>query len=231
METKPPNKDNAPENDDNGGKNYYLTIDELILKVNTARNNYNHPEIAPLLLKRGYSATDMDAAGLLVSNLQTLNEKQKKEYAEQFNATETYNNDWKALNIIYSEHVELGRIVFENDLTNYVQLGLLGRRKHSFSGYMLQAQQFYNNGLKSQEIMDGLSQKGISKKEMEDTLALIGKVEEEKFKQSKETGEARQATKNRDAALDKLSDWYGKFKRTALVALSGNEALAKVLGF
>jgi hypothetical protein len=59
-------------------KNYYQSIDQLILAINTALSNANHPEIAPLLDKRGYKATDIEAAKTLVANLQTLQQKQKK---------------------------------------------------------------------------------------------------------------------------------------------------------
>lgn len=230
MET-PPN-DKTPNPNDNGGNdNYHLTLAELILATNTATSNADHAEIAPLLLKRGYAPADIAAGKTLVNKVQTLDEKQKKEYAEQYQATETYTKDWNELKGIYSEHVELARIAFENDVQNYFQLGLQGRRKESFSGYMHQAKQFYNNALKDQVVMDALSKKGISKKELEDTLVLIEKVEEEKNKQSKETGEARQATKDRDAAHDELSEWFGEYKRVATVALASKPALLKILGF
>jgi len=166
----------------------------------------------------------------MVDSLQLLNEKQKKEYGEQYEATKTYTNDWNELQIIYSEHVELGRIVFKNDLQNYVQLGLQGERKRSFSGFSQQAKQYYNNALKDLLVMDALSKKGITKTELEDTLVLIDKVEKEKFDQRKETGEAQQATKNRDLALDALSEWFGDFKRIALKVFWGKPQLLKILG-
>jgi len=210
--------------------NYRLTIDELILAASTIINNSTHAEIAPLLSKRGYTPLDMSNAKMMVDSLQLLNEKQKKEYGEQYEATKTYTNDWNELQIIYSEHVELGRIVFKNDLQNYVQLGLQGERKRSFSGFSQQAKQYYNNALKDLLVMDALSKKGITKTELEDTLVLIDKVEKEKFDQRKETGEAQQATKNRDLALDALSEWFGDFKRIALKVFWGKPQLLKILG-
>jgi len=231
METPPPNDKTPNPNDNEGNDSYHITLDELILAANTAINNADHAEIAPLLLKRGYAPADIAAGKTLVDNVQTLDEKQKKEYSEQYQATETYNKDWNELKLMYSEHVELARIAFENDLHNYVQLGLQGRRKESFSGYMQQAKQYYNNALKDQAVMDVLSKKGISKKELEDTLVLIEKVEKEKYAQQKETGEAQQATKVRDAAHDDLGKWFGEFKRVAIVALSSKPVLAKILGF
>ena len=231
MENTPPN-DNTPQNDGKGGgDNRHFTVDELIFATNIALNNANHPEIEPTLIKRGYTTVVIDAAKLKVKNLQELDEKQKKEYSEQYNATETYNKDWAEVKVIYAEHVELGRIVFKNDFKNYMQLGLQGDRKHSFSGFMHQAKLYYNNALDSQEIMDGLNTKGITKKELEDTLALIEQVEKEKFNQKKETGEAQQATKVRDAAFDEMHEWYFDLKRVATKALLSKPALLKILGF
>lgn len=231
MENKNPN-DNTPQNDGKGGSdNRHLTVDELIFATNNVLNNANHPEIEPTFTKRGYTAAVIDDAKLQVKNLQELDQNQKKEYAEQYEATETYNKDWAEVKVIYAEHVEIGRIVFKNDLKNYMQLGLQGDRKNSFSGFMQQAKLYYNNALESQEIMDGLKTKGISKKELEDTLALIEQVEKEKFKQKKETGEAQQATKMRDAAFDDLNEWYFDLKRIATKAFLSKPALLKILGF
>ncbi|MFA9212553.1 MAG: hypothetical protein ACEQSR_01735 [Candidatus Methylacidiphilales bacterium] len=214
-----------------GGKGDYVSIDEFILLISTACNNANHPEIEPLLTKRGYTPAKIAAIPPKVSNLEALNQKQKKEYSEQYDATENYIRDWKLLNNTYAEHVELARILFENDTNNYVQLGLIGKRKDSFSGYIQQAKLFYANALKDQNVIDQLATKGITKQELDDTAAIITKVEEEKYKQTKETGEARQATKDRDAVYDELAKWYSEFKRTALIALSNKPQLGVILGF
>jgi hypothetical protein len=212
-------------------KNYYQSIDQLILAINTALSNANHPEIAPLLDKRGYKATDIEAAKTLVANLQTLQQKQKKEYGEQYEATEKFNKHWDELHQTYAVHVELARIAFDNDTHNYAQLGLKGQRKTSFSGYIQQARLFYSNGLADKAVLTKLAEKGIAKSEMDGTLALIDNLEKEKYIQTKETGEAQQATKERDAALDKVSEWFGAFKRTAQVALIGKPQLTEILGF
>lgn len=225
-------ENNTNETPNNGrSKSDYVTIDEFILLINTALNNANHPEIEPLLTKRGYTSANIAGIKPMVASLEALNQKQKKEYSEQYKATDTYNTNWKLLKTIYAEHVELARIVLENDVSNFVQLGLNGRRKDSFSGYMQQAKLFYGNAIKSQPILDKLATKGITRKELEDAETLIKQVEDEKFNQNKEAGEAQQATKERDEAYDKLAKWYSEFKRTAIVALSSKPQLGVVLGF
>lgn len=225
-------ENNTNETPNNGrSKSDYVTIDEFILLINTALNNASHPEIEPLLTKRGYTSANIAGIKPMVASLEALHQTQKKEYSEQYEATETYNNDWKQLKAIYAEHVELARIVFENDVSNFVQLGLNGRRKDSFSGYMQQAKLFYANAIKSQPILDKLATKGITTKELEDAETLIKQVEDEKFNQNKEAGEAQQATKQRDEAYDKLAKWYSEFKRTAIIALSSKPQLGVVLGF
>lgn len=219
----------TPNND--GSKNNYVNIDAFILAVNTALNNANHPEIEPLLTKRGYNPDSIATAKPMVANLETLHQKQKLEYGEQYEATQTYNKDWDKLNAIYAEHVELARIIFDNDLNNYIQLGLKGKRKQSFSGYMQQAKLFYVNALKDPNVTKKLAQKGIELSELKETQLLIEQVETEKYKQNKETGEAQQATKDRDEAYDSLTEWYSEFKRTAIVALSSKPQLGVILGF
>jgi hypothetical protein len=229
MENNPSNNSENPTN--GNGKSYYQNIDAFILSVSTALNNAIHPDIYPLLLKRGYKEEDLDNAKKLVSNLESLHQNQKKEYAEQYEATQVYNTDWIKLNKIYADHLVLARIVFENDINNYVQLGLQGKRNRSFSGYMQQVKLFYNNALNSKEIIEKLATKGITESELKETQTLVLEVEKEKYEQNKETGEAQQATKNRDAALDELSKWFGEFKRTLMVDIANKPELGKIIGF
>ncbi|NEP46299.1 MAG: hypothetical protein F6K35_46720, partial [Okeania sp. SIO2H7] len=48
--------------------------------------------------------------------------------------------------------------------------------------------------------------------------------------QEKEKGEAQQATKTRDEALDALDDWLGDFLAIAEVALADKPQLLEALG-
>lgn len=212
-------------------KNTYISFDKFITAITIALANANHLEIEPLLTKRGYDPASIDTAKLMLTNLETLQEKQKVKYAEQFGATKTYSKDWGVLRTLYAEHVALARIVFNKDLHNYIQLGLKGIRKRDFSGYIQQAKLFYANAIKDQHVLDLLANKGITKKELEDTNALISQVEEKKYKQNKLAGKAQQATKERNEAYKELAKWFGNFKSTAKVAISSKPLLGVILGF
>jgi len=229
METNENQNNETPTN--GGSKSIYVSIDAFILAINTALNNAGHPDLEPLLTKRGYPKKTLDEVKPKVANLETLNQNQKKEYSEQYEATQTYIKDWNTLKDIYSSHVELARIVFEKDIQNYVLLGLQGKRKQSFSGYTQQAKLFYTNALKSKPVIEKLELKGVTEDELTETLTLISKVEVEKYNQNKEAGEAQQATKERDAACDLLDEWFSEFKRTVMVDLSNKPELARILGF
>lgn len=209
----------------------YVNLAEFSRQSKTALTNASDPDILPLLKKRGYTEAQIADKLAKIELLGTLDEKQKKEYGEQYDATEAYTKAEDTLHEDYMDHIELARLVFKNDVAAKTAMGLSGDRKQSASGYSSQGLLFYNNALKNDDYKAGLATKGITEAELLAQQAAFTALDALASKQEKETGEAQRATKERDALHDELAAWMGEFKATAIIALRKYPQYREKLGY
>jgi len=160
-----------------------------------------------------------------------LNIKQKKEYGEQYEATETVRNAWNVADQAYAKTLKIARIALRDNVKAQNALGLSGERKRSLSGWLEQAGRLYQNLLDDAEFVAAMTVYGYSQEKLETEQALVNAVREANMSQEKEKGEARDATEKRDAKLDAMDRWMADFKAIALIALGDNPQWLDKLGF
>ncbi len=209
----------------------YLDIVAYLAECETALTNATLPDIAPLLAARGYAAEEITDKLQELGALRTLNENQKKEYGEQYEATATYTTTETTLHATYMQDLGIARIVFKNDVAAQVALGLNGERKKSKSGYQAQALLLYNGALKNAAYKTALAKRGITQAGLTAQKTGFEGLSDLNAAQQKETGEAQAATKIRDAALNEFEEWMSDFKGIAIIALSGTPQLREKLGW
>lgn len=156
--------------------------------------------------------------------------QQKTEYAEQFGATEAYNTAWANAHTVYIRHVTLARVAFKKNMTRFVQLGLQGSRKESFSGWMSQARQFYHAAVSDPAIQADLTAVGISPAALLKAQALVHAADAAAHTQQKEKGEAQEATLARDALLDQLFEEWSDFVTIARVVFADDTQKLERMG-
>ncbi len=126
--------------------------------------------------------------------------------------------------------LKIARVAFKNNAGIITELALNGSRKESFSGWLLQAKQFYTNSLTNPIILKEFQQYGITKAKLEGFQAETNAVESASLAQEKEKGNAQNATKVRDKAINELSDWLSDFIAIARIALEAEPQLLESLG-
>lgn len=178
----------------------------------------------------GYTAEKLTAAKTLCSNAQQLHQKQKAEYGDQYAATEALNKAWEAANAVYLPFVKVSRVALKAVPGGFQKLGLSGKRKASFSGWLTQANQFYVNGLADANLLEKLANFGITQEKLQAGKQLVEAAEAAYNAQKKEMGEAQQATVERDNVLDDLDDWMSDFIAIARIALTEKPQLLEKLG-
>lgn len=227
------NKNLPTENQDkNGGNdNSYITISQFVTDGSNALTNALLDDIEPLLLKRGIKKADVIAKQTEFDKLATLNEDQKTEYGQSYQATADYTALEKTLHEDYIDHLELARIAFKNNIAAQTGLGLRGRRKLDEAGYCKQALQFYNGILNSADYKTAMLTKGVDTAEATAMQVGFTNLEALSAKKDKEFGEAQSATKKRNKLYDDLSEWYSDFKKTAIIALRKYPQYREKLGW
>lgn len=105
-------------------------------------------------------------------------------------------------------HVKIARVALKSDRGAFQKLALDGKRKVTLSGWLGQAKQFYLNALADADILAKLGQFGVTQEKLQAAQQLLQEVETANAAQEKEKGEAQQATLERDAAFEKLDDWF-----------------------
>lgn len=225
------NNNQNPAPNAGGGNNSYVNIDTFISKCRVSLINAADEDIEPLLTKRGYPKTIIDAKLAALDELQALNEKQKKEYGEQYAATENYTKEENDFHELYTGHIVFARVDFKKDIAAQTALDLMSERKRTQTGYAAQASLFYNGILNNNNYKAIMNNRGVTNAEMQAQLDAIESFPTLKAAQAKETGEAQAATKARDAAYDDLEEWFSGFKAIAIIALKDVPQLREKLGW
>lgn len=187
-------------------KTYYKTIAQFVLDSKVAMINAQDPEIQPLLEKRGYVKADFTGTLTKLDALDDLNEKQKKEYGEKYEATEAYNKAVSVLHDPYIDHLIFARRLFKKNIAAQTAMDLTGKRKQSESGYAQQASIFYKNALGNPAYIAAFAKKGVDKTELESQRKGYNDLVSLAAKKKKETSEAQAATATRDELYDVLHE-------------------------
>ena len=204
---------------------------DLVARARTALTNAkSDPDLAAALLPYGYDDKKLDEATALVNALAAAQARQAAEYGEQFDATEDAEEAFHGAKAVYMRHLAIARIAFVDDRSMIGALGLKGAREEDRTGLMAQARTFYTNALGSQEALDDLGALNVDRVSLEAGEAALNAAALAAAVQTKETGEAQEATVVRDAAARVLSAWLARFFKVAKVACDGQPQLRERLG-
>lgn len=207
------------------------TIDGKLLFAKTALENAkNVAPVSASLALFGYDTTKLDEGMALYHATNDLNEKQKREYGEQFQATDALQVARAELKTLYTRHLKIGRIALRNDRGAEESMQMGGRRKKTLSGFLKQVNAFYTNALNTQSVQDALAQFNITTEVLTEGKAKADEVVTLYHAQLKEMGEAQQTTQERDEAIDALEDWMSDFIAIARIALEGQQQYLEVMG-
>ena len=207
------------------------SIDQFMLSAQVAIDNaLTDTEIGPLIAEYGYDEARLNEGKSLLTTIQNLQQKQIREYGEQYAASDFLKNKWGEANALYMKHVKIARVALPDERGSHQKLSLSGTRKESLSGWLAQSNQFYINALADTDILTKLNNFGITQAKLQQGQQLVQEVEAANTSQKKEMGEAQQATKDRDDALDKLADWLSDFIAIARIALEDRSQLLEKMG-
>jgi hypothetical protein len=206
-------------------------IDGLLNSARVGINNaLNSPKIQDYLAVYGYSSEKIQQGKALYEAALSAYQQQKIEFGKQIGATATLNLVWETASKSYIKFIKIARIAFKDDAGIATQLGLNGSRKNSLSGWLAQAQQFYGNLIDNTALITQLTEYGITLEKLQVGYAELQAVEVANLAQTREKGEAQNATQTRDMAIAALSKWFSDYVAIARIALEAESQLLESLG-
>lgn len=209
----------------------YPAIDEFLTAVQVAiANALANPDIQTSLSEFGYTSKRLTEGKALHEAALQAHLQQQAEYGDQADATAALNQARDTADKSYMRLVKIARIALKDNPGAIARLDLNGKRKRSLSGWLLQTQQFYGNLLNAPDLLEAMNQYGITKTKITTAQAEIAAVTTANLAQETEKGEAQNATKIRDAAIDRLSEWFSDFVAIARIALEDSPQRLESLG-
>ena len=214
--------------------NLYISLpiaDFLVQSRVGLENAQSNPEIAGAIAQYGENADRIgEKMGLLV-NAENLAEAQKIAYAGQHAATQSVTEARATADKQYSTHRRLALRVFQGDLQRRETLAIHMRKQSSFSKWLTQLLQFYNQALADPAVIDALGRYNITQQDLQAGLALVQEVVRLNQEQEDAKGKAQQATRDRDAALQVLGRAMSELREIAQIGLADRPDLYQSLQF
>jgi hypothetical protein len=100
----------------------------------------------------------------------------------------------------------------------------------SFTGWVEQVKRFYDNILENDELKNGMMEYGYPEPRLRQERDQLDQVYAKHLQQTREMGQAQDATKARDKALDELAVFVSDLRAIARVALSDTPQQLEMLG-
>ena len=178
---------------------YNQSIEEILNSAELAINNtINNAELLETMALYGYDLTEMNIGKSLLETAKDLYNEQKREYSEQYEASEELDSALESIKKLYIRHVKLSRIAFEENPSIWTELGLNGSRKKSFSGFVAQANLFYDNAKTNETVKTELAKLSITEEKLNEAHLLLQNITQLSAKQEKEKSEAQQTPPKRE---------------------------------
>lgn len=208
------------------------SIDERLLAAQVAIDSaLSDADLAAALGAFGYDQAKLNTGKALYTEAVTRVNKQKIEYGEQFEASAAVTAAWEQADAAYTRTLKVARVAFKDNVKAQAALMLGGVRKQSLSGWIEQATAFYDNLLGNADLLAAMAAFGYDQGKIAAEQALVQAVATANVRQETEKGEAQEATKLRDAAIDALDEWMSDFKAIATAALEEHPQWLEKLGF
>ena len=175
----------------------------------------------------GYTPERLAEGLALWNQTQALSQRQTREYGESFGATEALDSAWTTAHTAYVRTLKVARVAFGDEPLAAASLKLYGPRRESLAGWLDQASTFYAN---LTPLVGRLAKYGYTAAKVASEAALVETVRQAQQNQVKESGEAQQATVDRDRSVEALDMWVSELRAIAKVAFADEPQHLEKLG-
>jgi len=219
---------NLPEEEKKTPKARYLSFDQQIGKMKLAFDNATLPSVFTAMKTVGFTNERIKELQNSVTNLETLQQAQTKEYAEQFSETEKLNTQRTQIDEIYLMHRNLCKVFLKTNTLARAALKLDQHKSIAYDAWFQEVKNFYGQLTTTPNLQEDIKTIGITADIVNKQLIDLNKLQSVKESQRKELAEAQQATDARDKAFDELYPIYSEFIKYARILLADDQALEAI---
>ena len=207
------------------------SISERLNKMQLAvSNTLGDPVIKDLVAAFGYGEDKLNEGkelyvnALMSSNIQTaFAGTQKDNTGKVLKAEKTARN-------AYQDLAKVARAIFKNDKAKLKMLGLEGKMPSRIGEFLGTAYTLFNNAEQVEEVKKELAKYGYTDKKVAAEKQKITDYDVANQQQEAAKGSAQNSTREQDAALEKMDEWYAQYVKIAKVALKDHKELLEKLG-
>jgi hypothetical protein len=203
--------------------NTYKTMDYWIEKMREAFSNAIIPEIYPHLLTVGYDEARLAALRQKVKDLIQLSNEQIGAKATKIAATDTHVKKCKEINLLYSKHRALLKVLMGNDTLASTTLQLNVRKKKDYSNWFQEVHHFYTQLTQNTGLATQAATVGITAGELDTQLQRLGTLQT-----GNENARAQLATELRDKAFAELRKEYAQYIKYAKILMPHDQMLEAI---
>lgn len=204
--------------------------ERISIVLQSLKNAQSNEDLASRLAIRTYTAERIQVGLNLATTAQSLYEKQLKEYGESFRATAVYSDAGKTLREEMRVFRGIGRVLFKSDKLALNNLNLNESIERGFAGFRSQTEATLNNAISTPEILEMCTSFGFPLETLTGMKERLNKLPELKTTRDNERNEAQEATRDWDAVMDDMDEWYSDFITIARYAVVDRPELMELLG-
>ena len=208
-----------------GDKSLASLLDRCRNTVNTVVSNQ---EIRAAIAAYGFNDKKLSDGMSLLTNVSGFFERQEKEQAEAYVASQAYIVAREENKQVFRDTVKLLRIAGKNS----VELPRLIPERvdiQNTGDFYKMAHTLYQNLCNNPAHEENLQAVGLAPKFFTDQLSLLSEMDMLRVKRDKEVAEATTATAQRDMEFDQLQEYCKDLRTVAKIALKNNLILSRLI--
>jgi len=208
----------------------YLSFEKRLTNAQVILTNASEQTVLRgALANYGYDDDRLDEGNQLLEAAVDAHKAYSDEHDEQHEATSALEKVHEHANTVYMELVGIARVALKKSPTLLNDLRVIGNRRRDLSGWLDQAQRFYEVALENADVQAGLARFGKLRADLQDGLAQVEAVRRADAEQEREKGDAQAATVARIEAFDALDDYVDDLVDIARIALGDDQRLEGLL--
>lgn len=193
-------------------------------------NVSKQPEIQELMNAVGYGPEVIAEGKAIWNDTRQAYDRNQMEGFESSEASQDFQRQRKDLTAYFRRDRGLAKVAFRYDGPTAARIGVAEGVPKAYQKWVETVRKFYINSLADPAVMERLARLGVSEERLQQGASMLRSVEEARSRYLKEEGESQDATKIKDAAMERLEDWMKDFYAVAKVALRARPQLAESLG-